>query len=175
MTAIRTFAAFAAILAATTGPALAQGMFQFSNIGLPGRPPITVQTIYEQFSPGGFVGEVVGDPVPITGSNWGTIQVPFLSYTSPAVVQVRAWDRTASVVGGDDVGYDLSYIRGSTTFTIDQLGGGGAPPTIPAAMTGFHGLQIVNHVTVLVPEPPDVVLLGVGMLAGVWIVRRRPA
>ncbi len=39
MRAIRTFATCVAILAATTG--LGQGTFQFSNIGLPGRPLIT--------------------------------------------------------------------------------------------------------------------------------------
>ena len=95
----------------------------------------------------------------------GTVVVRLIPPSSPAEVRVLAWDRRA----GDGTYLD-SILRGSTTFTIDQLGGGGAPP---ALMTGFHGLQIVIHVPLLVPEPPGAVLMGVGMLAGIWIVRRK--
>ncbi len=160
----------------------AQGTLDFSNLTIPGRPKITLadgtpiegdqylidllvkNPITDEFTRAGLLrvtsqGEVPTTPVnPFPAPNaglfrGGSIKVGFLAPSSDATVRIIAWDTRT----GDT--YESASIRGASTFLVQNLGGAGSPPTLPAILYNFTGL-------ILVPEPGEWVLLAVGLGLG---------
>jgi hypothetical protein len=88
------------------------------------------------------------------------VTVPGVAGGSAATFVVRAW-LTASG------SFDAAASKGqSAPVTVAALGGAGAPPSLPALLTGLQGFEVTA-----VPEP-TVIALGV-LGAAAFMLRRR--
>lgn len=108
----------------------------------------------------------VGAPAPFLsgeGAGYfggGTRLVDGIDPGASAVAKVIAWDTTT----GSD--FESATIKGeSGTITIEELGGDGSPPTLPANLVGLQSFS-------LVPEP-STIALGVLGAAALLFARRR--
>lgn len=88
-------------------------------------------------------------------------QIASVAPGSPAAVQVRAWNTTT---GAD---WDSALIRGESAVLTVTTGGAGAPPSLPAVMTGLESFSLV-----VIPEP-STIALGVLGAAALLFARRR--
>jgi hypothetical protein len=96
------------------------------------------------------------------------VTVPGHAGRTPATFVIRAWDTTAGSYAAAAATSNLQ--RGeSPAFTINSLGGAGAPPDVPASLDGS---TYAGFTMTVVPEPTTYALgvLGLGALA---MMRRR--
>jgi hypothetical protein len=99
--------------------------------------------------------------------------VPGVAPGAVATLIARAWDNTTGAT------YDSAFIKGSTTFKSDALGGDvdGDPSTPPATATamvtgradGFQNIQLQGGIAI--PEPSTITLGALG--AAALLLRRR--
>lgn len=176
--------AIAAVVVATIA-AQAQGTLNFANRGAFAAngtdAPVTSASGARLDGPG-FMAQLyvgssptslapAGSPVPFrTGAAAGFVTASTVTTSLPAgstaSVAFRAWDASTGS------SYDLATVRGSSSILSIVLGGAGAPPSVPADLTGLASFALAGTGPgPVVPEPSTVAL---GLLgAGALFLRRR--
>jgi hypothetical protein len=171
---MKTLAILAAMTLATG--AFAQGTLNASNAGAFGVRPIYVYIDASQpwLAGTSVMVELWGGPSagslsllatgPVVANGLfalGTVVVPGVVPGGDAFVQVRAWESTSGATYAS-----ASWKDSSPVFTA-VTGGAGSPPTTPGDLRNWFG-----GVSVVVPEPGSVALVGIG-IAAMALVRRR--
>lgn len=175
--------AIALCLTASVLTAMAQGTINFNNrVTVAGiNAPVTYNGagvlgpdyVGQLFVDNGGSYEAVGTPKAFQENallagyvNGGNTIVPFVAPGADASVILRAWNAAAGSDWATASGAGNLISGESAPITI-TLGGAGAPPSLPANLTGLAGFQLVA-----VPEP-STIALGVIGLAALALRRRK--
>jgi hypothetical protein len=175
--------AIALCLTASVLTAMAQGTINFNNrVTVAGiNAPVTFagsgllgpDYVGQLFVMNGASYEAVGTPTAFQSNallagyvNGGNTVVPFVAPGSDATVILRAWNAAAGSDWATASGAG-NLISGESTAITITTGGAGAPPSLPANLTGLAGFELVA-----VPEP-STIALGVIGLAALALRRRK--
>lgn len=160
--------------------AQAQGLVQFDNFGGGVDAPITYLGAPVEDTTGRFMAGLwiaAGADQAVESLVFSGLSTPFVGIGgyflggsqavagfapgSQVTVQVRAWDTETGAT------WDLAVWKGASNLLNITLGGAGAPPSLPALLTGLQGFAIVPE-----PSTSTFALAGLGA-AAMLILRRR--